>query len=115
MPYTLIFEGDIEKLDFNPHKAEAGPFGVPIASSRGNVLVSLADQEDECELYEEALHGIVRWSDAYPLDIFPVPDMAKARALLEAGGITLDSVSAYCMRHVVEGVGKIAVAALKRS
>jgi hypothetical protein len=69
-------------------------------------------QQDRIEELEEALHKIAQWSEAYPLDIFPEPDLKKARALLEAGGITLDSVSAYCMRHVVEGVGKIAKEAL---
>ena len=69
-------------------------------------------QQDRIEELEEALHKIAQWSDAYPLDIFPEPDLKKARALLEAGGITLDSVSAHCMRHVVEGVGKIAKEAL---
>ena len=38
----------------------------------------------------------------------PEPDWKAARKLLEAGGISLDSISAHCMRHVVEGVGKIA-------
>ena len=69
-------------------------------------------QQDRIDELEEALHKIVSWSEAYPLDIFPEPDLKKARALLEAGGITLDSVSAHCMRHVVEGVGKIAKEAL---
>lgn len=69
-------------------------------------------QQDRIDKLEEALHRIVSWSDAYPIDIFPEPDLKKARALLEAGGITLDSVSAYCMRHVVNGVGKIAREAL---
>lgn len=69
-------------------------------------------QQDRVDELEEALHKIAQWSDAYPLDIFPEPDLKKARALLEAGGITLDSVSAHCMRHVVEGVGKIAKEAL---
>lgn len=73
--------------------------------------MTIAQQERIDEL-EEALHRIVQWSEAYPLDIFPEPDLKKARALLEAGGITLDSISAHCMRHVVEGVGKIASAAL---
>ena len=112
MPYTLVFDGDIEKLNFNPHKVEAGPFGLPIASSRGNALNSLAEQEDEAERLEEALHKIAQWSKAYPLSVFPEPDWKKARELLEAGGITLDSISAHCMRHVVEGVGKIAMGAL---
>lgn len=61
---------------------------------------------------EQALHEIVSWSEAYPLAVFPEPDFKKARALLEAGGITLDAVSASCMRHVVTGVGDIARRAL---
>jgi hypothetical protein len=65
------------------------------------------------EVYKSALDRIVLWSEAYPIDILPKPDLEKARALLEAGGITLDSISAHCMRHVVEGVGKIARKALR--
>ena len=61
---------------------------------------------------QDALERIVSWSEAYPLDIFPKPNLAKARELLEAGGITLDAVSAHCMRHVIDGVGKIAREAL---
>lgn len=61
----------------------------------------------------EALEGIVQWSKAYPLNIFPEPDLKRVRSLLEAGGVTLDAVSASAMRHVVEGVGEIAIAALK--
>ena len=68
----------------------------------------------EIERLREALEGIVRWADAYPLDIFPEPDFKKAHELLKAGGITLDAVSASCMRHVVEGVGKIAKEALNQ-
>jgi hypothetical protein len=69
-------------------------------------------EEDRIDALEEALHRIAQWSDAYPLSVFPEPDLKKARVLLEAGGITLDSVSAYCMRHVVSGVGRIAKDAL---
>jgi hypothetical protein len=61
---------------------------------------------------EQALYRIVQWSEAYPLDVFPEPDLKRARELLAAGGITLDAVSAHCMRHVVEGVGRIAREAL---
>ena len=67
------------------------------------------------ERYEEALQQIVQWSKAYPLDIFPEPDFKKASELLKAGGMTLDAISASCMRHVVEGVGKIAREALEGS
>jgi hypothetical protein len=69
-------------------------------------------QDERIDELEDALHAIVRWSEAYPIDIFPEPDMKKARELLAVGGITLDAVSASCMRHVVDGVGKIARDAL---
>lgn len=69
-------------------------------------------QQDRIEELEEALHKIKSWSEAYPLSVFPEPDFEKAAKLLEAGGMTLDSISASNMRHVVEGVGKIAREAL---
>lgn len=64
---------------------------------------------------EEALQRIQQWSEAYPLAVFPEPDFKKAAELLQAGGITLDAVSASSMRHVIEGVGKIASEALLTS
>lgn len=73
--------------------------------------MTVAQQERIDELIE-ALQRIVQWSEAYPIDVFPEPDLKKARELLAAGGITIDAISAHCMRHVVEGVGKIARDAL---
>ena len=66
----------------------------------------------EREQYRDALRRIEEWSQAYPLAIFPKPDLHRAHQLLQAGGMTIDSISADAMRHVVEGVGKIARAAL---
>ena len=71
--------------------------------------------EDRCERMEEALRTIVQWSEAYPLDIFPEPDLSKAQMLLEAGRMTLDSISAHMARHIVEGVGRIAREALEEA
>jgi hypothetical protein len=68
---------------------------------------------ERCEQLEGALQSIVLWSEAYPLKVFPEPDLRKARQLLEAGGISLDRISAHCMRHAVVGVGEIARRALK--
>ena len=85
------------------------------AETANILILSVAQWRQErkrLEMAEAALEEIVRWADAYPLDIFPEPDFKKVRQLLEAGGITLDSVSASNMRYVVEGVGKIARAAL---
>ena len=69
--------------------------------------------KDRIEQLEDALRRIYDWSRAYPIAIFPEPDWNKARVLLDAGGMTLDSVSASNMRLVMEGVGKIAEKALK--
>lgn len=74
--------------------------------------MTLTDQE-RIERLEEALYSILQWSRAYPIQVFPEPHFFSARALLEAGGITLDAVSASNMRHVVTGVGEIARLALQ--
>jgi hypothetical protein len=70
-------------------------------------------QRVEIERLTEAHERIVEWSRAYPLTVFPEPDLKKARELLEAGGMTLDAISADAMRHVIEQVAKIARAALE--
>lgn len=56
---------------------------------------------EAAELLEEALQRIVQWSEAYPLDIFPEPDLGRAAELLKLGDISLDAISAHCMRHAV--------------
>src|SRR5690349_10737636 len=91
-----------------------GPDGMVVSAAE---LLSILDKYDaalaEIERLKEALTEIDNWSRSYPLKAFPEPDFAKVRELLEAGGITLDAVSASNMRHVVEGVGKIASQALR--
>ncbi len=66
------------------------------------------------EKQEDALQRIVQWSEAYPLDIFPEPNLQEVREILAERGITLDAVSAHCMRHVIMQVGKIAQEALEK-
>ena len=68
---------------------------------------------ERCEELEEALWRISQWADAYPNKAFPEPDLKKAGEILKAAGLTLDSVSASAMRHVVVQVSKIAKEALK--
>ena len=67
----------------------------------------------EIERLTAALEEIERWSRAYPIKVFPEPDLVLAARLLEAGGVTLDAVSASAMRHVVTEVGEIARCALE--
>jgi hypothetical protein len=73
----------------------------------------MSNDDDAADRYKAALEQIVQWSEAYPLRIFPEPDLIKVAKLLEAGGITLDAVSASNMRHVLSGVAKIARRALE--
>jgi hypothetical protein len=89
------------------------PSDIPVVTYSVELLeATINKQVDRIDRYEEALQRIVSWADAYPLDIFPEPDFVRARQLLALGGITLDSVSAACMRHVVDGAGEIARRAL---
>jgi hypothetical protein len=75
----------------------------------------ITDLHAEIAQLQAALAEIERWSHAYPLEVFPEPDLKRAADLLRAGGITLDAVSASAMRHVIEGVGEIARRALNES
>ncbi len=68
-----------------------------------NDFVLLEDVEE----IKEKLHKIRQWCDAYPLDVFPEPDLKKAADVLKANGITIDTISASNMRHVLNGVKKI--------
>lgn len=76
------------------------------------VKALMEESADLIDRMREGLQQIVSWSEAYPLQVFPEPDLKKVRALLMAGGISLDSVSAHAMRAVVSGVGQIARKAL---
>ena len=70
--------------------------------------VDIIEAADEIDRLQERLSRILEWCEAYPLDVFPEPDFKQARKLLEAGGMTLDAISASNMRHVVNGIKKIA-------
>jgi hypothetical protein len=68
--------------------------------------------EAENERLRGHFQSIVEWSKAYPLKVFPEPDLKRAHELLKAGGMTLDAISASAMRHVITEVAKIAECAL---
>ena len=55
----------------------------------------------------EQLQAIKTWVDAYPLDVFPEPDMQAVARCLKANGMSLDEVSASNMRHVLNGIKMI--------
>ena len=97
-----ILYGPDDELDLEVTELEFGPW----------VLVTEAspiyeEMWKEIETLRDKLHEIKHWCAAYPLDIFPEPDFKKARELLEAGGMTIDAISASNMRHVVTGIQRI--------
>jgi hypothetical protein len=70
------------------------------------------DASDPLSPEGEALRQIDEWAKAYPLDVFPEPDLKRAHEVLEAAGLSLGQISAQAMRHVLTGVQKIAAAAM---
>ncbi len=75
----------------------------------GNRLLAMAtdkqrDLEAENEKLKEVLSRIDTWAKAYPLEAFPKPDLKKAHEVLTAAGMTLDSISADNMRHVLDNI-----------
>lgn len=84
-------------------------------ASRTSTIKELSGEGAREDTLREALERIENWSNAYPLEAFPEPDLAKSAEVLKAAGLSLDQISAHNMRHVVERVGEIARAALKDS
>jgi len=84
-------------------KSERGIDGVRITE----LLSENADLRRQLDEANDKLIKIDMWCRAYPLDVFPEPDLKEVRRLLEAGGITIDCVSASMVRHVLRGIGDI--------
>jgi len=72
-----------------------------------NPALHLEIVTERMEEAEAKLEKIETWIEAYPLSVFPEPDLKKAAAVLKANGMTLDSISASNMRHVLNGVKKL--------
>lgn len=83
-----------------PYMALRNPDG-PEAAAAIAALTSKPTPLDPQGLIEDLLDEIDGWERAYPLRAFPEPDLEKAAAVLKANGMTLDSISASNMRHVV--------------
>ena len=75
-----------------------------VNKSAFDLVKMLADKSTQME---KALHKIAVWQKAYPLDVFPEPDMKRAHEVLSAAGMTLDAISASNMRHVLKGIEEI--------
>jgi hypothetical protein len=72
-----------------------------------------ADRDEREYQIQDAITQITDWRDrAYPLDIFPEPDLKKVREMLGDNLISL--VSASNMRHVTTRTCEILAAALAK-
>ena len=60
--------------------------------------------EIERDRMKETLAEIQEWAKAYPIEVFPEPDLAAAHQALQAAGMSLDQVSAQVARIIL---GKI--------
>lgn len=67
----------------------------------------------EREHYDDLFEKIKGWCEAYPIAVFPEPDFGKAHEVLKANGMTLDSISASNMKHVITQVQKMIDAAIR--
>lgn len=97
--YAKIQAENTELLEANSHYVE--------------VCNENAELKAEKERQREALERIQRWQQAYPVKMFPKPDLKKAQKVLKAAGMTLDAISADNMRHVLDGIKNIVKTALK--
>lgn len=61
----------------------------------------------ELEELQDKMNQIKTWINAYPLEMFPEPDLEKAAKVLKESGMTLDSISASNMRYVLNGIKNI--------
>ena len=71
-------------------------------------LTARLESAESINRMEAALEAIDSWTKAYPLSVFPEPDLKLCRKLLEDGGQSFDALNASTMRHVIKGVEKIA-------
>ena len=62
---------------------------------------------EEVNRLTDKLQKIKNWCEAYPLDIFPEPDLKRAAKILKENDMTLDAISASNMRHVLSGIKRI--------
>lgn len=89
--------------------AETGiDFNSRVANFARQLEREARENREAKEALEDKLLQIETWARAYPLDVFPEPDLKRAREVLEAHGMTLDAISASNMRHVLNGIMDIA-------
>lgn len=86
--------------------------GVFLNHTRWNTRPIEDQLRAENERLREAMGLLQNWAKAYPLEMFPEPDLKLARKLLTDGGVSYGALNVYSMRHVINGVDNIIKQAL---
>lgn len=83
------------------------------AQKRMDRIRELEEFIEEIDHQYETMQQIKAWCDAYPADVFTMPDWVEAKEKL--GPELLSRVSAANMRHVVDGIRNIITECEKNS
>ena len=73
----------------------------------------LATLRAEVERLREALLRIANWCEAYPASVFPKANADAALEACKAAGIPVDAMHGTWARHLLDGIGRDARAALE--
>lgn len=74
--------------------------------------VAPEDLEEKIDRLESVIRKIKTWANAYYSEDFPEPskeDFIKADKVLKENGLSLSTISASNMRHVISGVKEYCV------
>ena len=93
-------------------REELASWGLRLAMGPPQNWVS--DQGEEMQRMEQALQRVLQWAEAYPIEIFREPDWARAAEVLDAAGLSLDAISASCIRRVLNEIAATARQGLRR-
>lgn len=71
-----------------------------------SLRTQLAKTEARVEELEDFVQWVYDWHRAYPLGVFPEPDLKKAHEILKPHGMTVDAISASMGRHMLKRFGE---------
>lgn len=74
-------------------------------AERDSAVEALDKTRERLHDAEEVIAKVDNWARAYPLDVFPEPDIARCAELLNTGGQSIERLAAYARRGAIEWIG----------
>lgn len=102
------------RRSLNDLREELASLGLRLGMPPPENWVSSRPHREAMWRMQDALRRILQWSEAYPVAVFPEPDWARAAEVLDAAGLSLDAISASCIRRVLNEVSATARQGLAR-